>query len=214
MSIPAFVSTHACSLLVAVLAWAGVGGCVSVTRQSLNVEPICAAVNGPIDTLRDEFRSYEVFAEGGMHRSGGRQPDGIVEFRARDFESPAGTTFPWTVRATICLMEDEKAASAYVATACSIMNSSWDVSLGDEDYRTSCGRFAGIVCLTPVVQLRNDPEGGSLPSRTRFSEVWIQRSNVVIQLVETRQGTQETAKQRVVDAIAEQIAGIRSHGNR
>jgi hypothetical protein len=37
---------------------------------------------------------------------------------------------------------------------------------------------------------------------------------VVIQLVEARQGTQETAKQRVVDAIAEQIAGIRSHGNR
>ena len=63
-------------------------------------------------------------------------------------------------------------------------------------------------CISPIGQLRNDPEGGLLPSNTYRSYLFLQLDKLVISLEESYMGSAKTAKNPIIVEIAERVSKL------
>lgn len=63
-------------------------------------------------------------------------------------------------------------------------------------------------CWSPIVQLRNDPEGGSIPSDQYYSIAGFQRDRLVIQMDESYFGESATAKARVIRDLSDRLQRV------
>ena len=65
---------------------------------------------------------------------------------------------PWRLRVALEVYRDPSTAELERSKACA-----WPRGIDPDAIRTQVGRF-GRACVSPMMELRNDPEGGSLPS--------------------------------------------------
>jgi hypothetical protein len=124
-----------------------------------------------------------------------------IEFRE---VSPDGRT-RWNIYAyTEASLSTQSTAETF-RTSCEVHSSGFskqDVKLTESGDDQSC--------VTPVGQVRSDPEGGRLPTDSYFTAVVVRRGAVVVDLTETRYGppTDREPANEVLSSIAQRLCDV------
>ena len=82
--------------------------------------------------------------------------------------------WPWRLRVALEVYRDAELAELERSKACA-----WPRGIDPHSIRTQVGRF-GRACVSPLAELRNDPEGGSLPSGVYFFFVEATSGNLLV----------------------------------
>lgn len=177
-------------------------GCVSVRPQPIDVSPLVAMELDLSRGLAAGFGDFEGSTRDGIVvSSGSRRSDGIVERWGKWFSERDADT-RWQVDVRVTLLDSPTRAREFLASYCAFAE--W-VAEGEIQSREEGDvRF----CWSPIVQLRNDPEGGSIPSDQYYSIAGFQRDRLVIQMDESYFGESATAKARVIRDLSDRLQRV------
>ena len=103
--------------------------------------------------------------------------------------------WPWRLRVALEVYRDAELAELERSKACTSQRGTIDAAA----IRTQAGRF-GRACMSPMVEQRNDPEGGSLPSGEFYFFVEAASANLLVSVW----GTSREA--RPIDEVLVELA--------
>ena len=178
-------------------------GCASVRPQPIDVSPLVAVELDLSRGLAAGFGDFEGSTRDGIVvSSGSRRSDGIVErwgnwFSERDAERPR-----WQVHVYVMLLDSPARARESLASYCA--RADWVAEGQIQSREEGDARF----CWSPIVQLRNDPEGGCIPGIVHYSVAGFQRDRLVIQMDESYFGESATAKARVIRDLSDRLQRV------
>jgi hypothetical protein len=183
-----------CSVILAVVLEA----CSSYKLQVVNIDPLLRIdsefVEGDVS-----LRGFDVVVESGLQKSDGTpRSDGVKSLVTRSFLSEDTSS---RIDARVFTLAGLSEANALYEGSCESAESQF----GSERVRRS-GSSDRRYCATFAKRLRNDAEGGWIPSRFWFSMLWVQNGRLVVQLKETRKGSADSAKDDVIARIAAELS--------
>jgi hypothetical protein len=177
------------------------GSCRSVEPQVVDLSPILTLETIDVSNgLSSAFSDFEVSESAGATRGRGQDPgDEIVELWSKEIAGSDASS-SWQIRVSVELMGSSDGALKELERWCG----GADGSFADGKMLHAAERGVRY-CLSPIVQLRNDPEGLYLPSRTFYSVVYLQSDRLVIALEESQLGASRTAKSDVIRDLGERL---------
>jgi hypothetical protein len=134
--------------------------------------------------------------------SGSRRNDGIVERWGKWFSERDAKRTRWQVDVRVTLLDSPARAREFLAGYCAFEE--WVAEGQIRSKEEGDARF----CWSPIVQLRSDPEGGSLPTDQYYSIAGFQRDRLVIQMDESYFGESATAKDAVIRDLSERLQRV------
>lgn len=183
-----------------------VGACTSVEPQVVDLSPILAAESiDPSLEISSAFSDFERSNRTAAASGAGRSSsDEITGLWSREI-SGSDMSASWQIRISVEVIDSPEGALRELERWCRAAES------GFADGEMLDGAERGWrYCLSPIVQLRNDPEGWHLPSRTSYSVVYLQRDRLVIALEESQLGASRTAKDPVIRDLGERLQRLSS----
>ena len=181
----------------------------STRDQEVDVE---ALLHASIDDLSgvEAIEGAEVLVRDGVHlKSGSEAADGVeywakVEFsNAKEIEDRSQVR--WRVRLDVREYRSEDAARRGIPFWC-------HESRFDKDQIEFREVGGGEYCISKDVQLRNDPEGAWLPSRSYWSIVAVRRGRLLFALSENRLGGPGSEKDRCIETLVSALEGRTRRG--
>jgi hypothetical protein len=149
----------------------------------VDTDPLMSCTLDARDTLAGRFDDYRVHPSRDVMLTGEAGAN-QVQVAAHDFfETSADGRTDWSTKVAVFLYTSPDRAEAAFRAHCDVDAKGYPadaVRRTDADDRRSC--------LTPLGQLRNDPEGGRLATSTYVQSAVVQRDRVVVAVLETRHG--------------------------
>ena len=134
--------------------------------------------------------------------SGSRRNDGIVEYWGKWFSEGDAKRTKWQVDVNVLLLDSPSRAREWLARYCAFQD--WVAEGQIQSKEEGDARF----CWSPIVQPRNDPEGGYIPTDEYYSIAGFQRDRLVIQMDESYFGESATAKARVTRNLGDRLQRV------
>jgi len=175
-----------------VVAWPLFVACTSVVPQEIDLTMLrrgLSNANGKVSWLGD-FDRRDLRCPG----------NGISQVHEKVFRQEADGRTSWFVEVRVLVYCSEEEARAYFDRHC-------DDAEGyapDHPMERTVDDL-GRACVSPIVQARNPADGAYLPSNTFVSYVGLQSGAIGIELSESHFWEVGSAKQGVVDELAERL---------